>query len=64
MRPSAAPALYLANWLASDAIVAGQLVPVFPMLPIERDAVRRDPNEPAIHAVHMPGRSNQAKASY
>lgn len=55
--------VHLANWLASDAIVSGQLVPVFPMLPIARDdARRRDPNEPAIHAVHMPGRSNQGKA--
>lgn len=55
--------VHLANWLASDAIVSGQLVPVFPMLPIEYDTpARRDPNEPAIHAVHMPGRSNQGKA--
>ncbi|MHA4866443.1 LysR family transcriptional regulator [Duganella sp. PWIR1] len=56
--------VHLANWLASDAIVSGQLVPVFPMLPVERGPhpPRRDPGEPAIHAVHMPGRSNQAKA--
>lgn len=61
---SGAGIVHMANWLASEAIVAGQLVPVFPMLPVERDIdnVRRDPNEPAIHAVHMPGRSNQAKS--
>ena len=56
--------LHLANWLVSDAIVAGQLVPVFPMPAVLRDAAmpRRDPMDSAIHAVHMPGRSNQAKA--
>lgn len=56
--------VHLANWLVSEAIVAGQLVPVFPMPPVRRDAIppRRDPTESAIHAVHMPGRSNQAKA--
>lgn len=61
---SGAGIVHLANWLASDAIVAGQLLPVFPMLPVERDTpgMRLDPNEPAIHAVHMPGRSNQGKA--
>ncbi len=56
--------VHLANWLVSDAIVAGQLVPVFPMAPVVRGAAsgRRDPYESAVHAVHMPGRSNQAKA--
>ncbi|MYM98186.1 LysR family transcriptional regulator [Duganella vulcania] len=56
--------VHLANWLVSDAIVAGQLVPVFPMAPVRRDGAsgRRGPNESAVHAVHMPGRSNQAKA--
>ena len=55
--------VHLANWLVSDAIIAGHLVPVFPMAPLSRmGAIRRDPNESAIHAVHMPGRSNQAKA--
>jgi DNA-binding transcriptional LysR family regulator len=56
--------VHLANWLVSDAIVAGQLVPIFPMEPVRRDVVppRRDPGESAIHAVHMPGRSNQVKA--
>jgi DNA-binding transcriptional LysR family regulator len=59
--------VHLANWLVCDAIVAGKLVPVFPMDPVERSAPhaiapRRDPNESAIHAVHMPGRSNQIKA--
>lgn len=56
--------VHLANWLVSDAIVAGQLVPIFPMEPVQRHVVppRRDPMESAIHAVHMPGRSNQVKA--
>jgi DNA-binding transcriptional LysR family regulator len=55
--------VHLANWLVSDAIVAGQLVPVFPMAPLQpMSAQRRDPDESAIHAVHMPGRSNQVKA--
>ncbi|GJI95059.1 LysR family transcriptional regulator [Duganella caerulea] len=56
--------VHLANWLVSDAIVAGQLVPVFPMAPVQRGAAsgRREPHESAVHAVHMPGRSNQAKA--
>ena len=56
--------VHLANWLVSEAIVAGQLLPVFPMDPVQRLAMppRRNPDEPAIHAVHMPGRSNQAKA--
>lgn len=56
--------VHLANWLVSDAIVAGQLVPVFPMAPVVRGAAlgRREPTESAIHAVHMPGRSNQVKA--
>lgn len=56
--------VHLANWLVSDAIVAGQLVPVFPMAPVVRAAAlgRREPTESAIHAVHMPGRSNQVKA--
>ncbi|MCU6497387.1 LysR family transcriptional regulator [Rugamonas sp. A1-17] len=56
--------VHLANWLVSDAIVAGQLVPVFPMAPVQRGAAsgRRGPHESAVHAVHMPGRSNQAKA--
>ena len=56
--------LHLANWLVSDAVVAGQLVPVFPMQAVARNAAppRRDPMDSAIHAVHMPGRSNQAKA--
>ncbi len=54
---------HLANWLTSDAIVAGQLVPVFPMQPVDRQPpLRHAPDAPAIHAVHMPGRSNQAKA--
>lgn len=61
---SGAGIVHLANWLVSDAIVAGQLVPVFPMAAVERNEIppRRDPAEPAIHAVHLPGRSNQAKA--
>lgn len=55
--------VHLANWMVSDAIVAGTLVPVFPMAPLERlEARRHDPAESAIHAVHMPGRSDHAKA--
>jgi len=55
--------VHLANWLVSEAIVAGQMVPVFPMTPVDRKpATRRHPGESAIHAVHMPGRSNQARA--
>lgn len=55
---------HLANWLVSDAVVSGLLVPLFPMDPIERSETPslRLLGEPAIHAVHMPGRSNQAKA--
>lgn len=55
---------HLANWLVSDAVVSGQLVPLFPMDPIERREIppHRPLSEPAIHAVHMPGRSNQVKA--
>jgi DNA-binding transcriptional LysR family regulator len=55
---------HLPNWLVSDAVVAGQLLPVFPMDPVPRPATppRRDPADAAIHAVFMPGRSNQAKA--
>jgi DNA-binding transcriptional LysR family regulator len=56
--------VHLANWLVSDAIVAGQLVPVFPMIRLAQggERQRRDPSESAVHAVHLPGRSNQAKA--
>ncbi len=54
--------IHLANWMVSAAIVAGTLVPVFPMAPLARStAARHDPTESAIHAVHMPGRSNHAK---
>lgn len=56
--------VHLANWMVSEAIVAGKLVPVFPMAPLRRgaSAARHDPAESAVHAVHMPGRSNQAKS--
>ena len=56
--------VHLANWMVSEAIVAGKLVPVFPMAPLKRGALaaRHDPAESAIHAVHMPGGSNQAKS--
>jgi DNA-binding transcriptional LysR family regulator len=55
--------VHLANWLVSDAIVAGALVPVFPMAPLLRGAAaRHESHASAVHAVHMPGRSNQAKA--
>ncbi|TFW22774.1 LysR family transcriptional regulator [Duganella callida] len=61
---SGAGIVHLANWLVSDAIVAGQLVSVFPMPPLERGAIapRRGPDDAAIHAVYMPGRSNQTRA--
>lgn len=55
--------VHLANWMVCDAIVAGTLVPVFPMAPLARATPsRHDPAESAIHAVHMPGRSSHAKA--
>ena len=56
--------VHLANWMVSEAIVAGKLVPVFPMAPLARgaSAAKHDPAESAIHAVHMPGRSNQVKS--
>lgn len=56
--------IHLANWMVSEAIVAGKLVPVFPMAPLSRGAAtaRHDPAASAVHAVHMPGRSNQAKS--
>src|SRR5471030_535345 len=56
--------VHLANWLVSDAIVAGQLLPIFPLAPAQSLSrpVARGLMESAIHAVHMPGRSNQAKA--
>ena len=56
--------VHLASWLVSDAIVAGQLVPIFPPAPAQSASrpVARGLMESAIHAVHMPGRSNQAKA--
>jgi DNA-binding transcriptional LysR family regulator len=57
--------VHLASWLVSDAIVAGQLLPIFPMAPAQSLSARpiaRGLKESAIHAVHMPGRSSQAKA--
>lgn len=56
--------VHLANWMVSDAVVSGALVPVFPMAPLQAGmaAARHDPMESAIHAVHMPGRSNQSRA--
>jgi len=48
---------HLASWVASEDIVAGRLVALFP------DARVPDPQAlPAIHAVRMPGRSYEAKA--
>ena len=48
---------HLASWVASEDIVAGRLVSLFP------DAQTPDPKSlPAIHAVRMPGRSYEAKA--
>lgn len=48
---------HLPSWVASEDIVAGRLVALFP------DARVPDAHGlPAIHAVRMPGRSNEAKA--
>jgi DNA-binding transcriptional LysR family regulator len=48
---------HLASWVASEDIVAGRLVSLFP------DAVTPDAKAlPAIHALRMPGRSFEAKA--
>jgi len=48
---------HLASWVASEDIVAGRLVSLFP------DSQAADPKSlPAIHAVRMPGRSYEAKA--
>jgi DNA-binding transcriptional LysR family regulator len=48
---------HLASWVASEDIVAGRLVALFP------DAQPPEPKAlPAIHAVRMPGRSSEAKA--
>ena len=48
---------HLASWVASEDIVAGRLVALFP------DARVPDAHAlPAIHAVRMPGRSQEAKA--
>ena len=48
---------HLASWVASEDIVAGRLVALFP------DAQTPDPKSlPAIYAVRMPGRSYEAKA--
>lgn len=49
--------VHLASWLLSDAIVAGQLVPLFPRAVSDRSGGRA-----AINAVRMPGRSHAAKA--
>ncbi len=48
---------HLASWLVSDLIVAGQLVQLFP-----HPTLRLSKQQPAIHAVRMPGRSHVAKA--
>lgn len=49
--------VHLASWLVSDLIVAGQLVQLFPL-----PAASLSTQQPAIHAVRMPGRSHAAKA--
>ena len=51
--------IHLANWLVSDAIVAGQLVPVFPCVPLPVGAAQRGVPLSGIHAMRMPWRSNQ-----
>lgn len=48
---------HLASWLASDAIVAGQLTPLF-----SQAAQQPERRGPALYAVRMPGRSHVAKA--
>jgi DNA-binding transcriptional LysR family regulator len=49
--------VHLASWLVSDLIVAGQLVPLFP-----QSIASLSKQQPAIHAVRMPGRSHTTKA--
>ncbi len=49
--------VHLASWLVSDMIISGQLISLFPDLPVAQAKV-----EPGIHAVRMPGRSHAAKA--
>lgn len=65
--------VHLGNWLVGDAVAAGQLVPLFAPPGQGPDAAAGGRTGPrsaakgrivsaAIHAVRMPGRSNQAKA--
>ncbi len=49
--------VHLASWMVSDAIVAGELVPLFPLADCAVPGERA-----AINAVRMPGRSHAAKA--
>lgn len=54
---------HLAHWLVSDAVVAGQLIPLFPIEQEPGESTQDSVfSQSAIHAVHLPGRSNQAKA--
>lgn len=48
---------HLASWMVSDAIIAGQLVPLF-----GRPAEAAGKRAPGLYAVRMPGRSHAAKA--
>lgn len=48
---------HLASWLVGDAIVAGQLVPLF-----QGQLARTETRAPGVYAVRMPGRSHAAKA--
>jgi DNA-binding transcriptional LysR family regulator len=50
--------VHLGSWLVSDAVVAGQLVPLFNTALHGTEKKRA----PAIYAVRMPGRSHVAKA--
>lgn len=49
--------VHLASWLASDMIVSGQLISLFP-----NETAPSSKFMPGIHAVRMPGRSHAAKA--
>ncbi|MES3024328.1 MAG: LysR family transcriptional regulator [Pseudomonadota bacterium] len=49
--------IHLSSWLLSEPIVAGQLLPLFPLADVELPGARF-----GVNAVRMPGRSHAAKA--